>query len=177
MDTVTFGVNENTKPIEWIVLEKQREKALLLSKRISIRHSFNYKNDKVTWENSTIREYLNIEYINIIFNKEEQTLILTTDVLNDNNAKFGSTGGNNMKDKIFLLSINELNKYFNSDNQRATSYIRDGGIPWLLRTPGANRTVGKSGDVSIVDEYGRLDEYGLAVDDDYGVRPALWIKY
>ena len=31
MDYVTFGLDENSQPIEWIVLEKSNNKALLLS--------------------------------------------------------------------------------------------------------------------------------------------------
>ena len=31
MDTITFGSDSNSDPIEWIVLEKEEDKALLLS--------------------------------------------------------------------------------------------------------------------------------------------------
>ncbi|MBR1454471.1 MAG: hypothetical protein IJ593_07475, partial [Lachnospiraceae bacterium] len=122
MDYVTFGLDEKSEPIEWIVLEKSNNKALLLSKYVFTNHTYNDDYVDITWENSTIRKWLNSEYINTIFSKKEQGSILTTDVINNDNAKYGTKGGNNTKDKLFLLSIDEVNKYFSSDNQRVATY-------------------------------------------------------
>ena len=170
MDTVTFGVDKDGSPIEWIVLEKSNNKALLLSKYVLTSHSYNEEYVDITWENCTMRKWLNSEYINTIFSKKEQGSILTTDVINNDNVQYGTKGGNNTKDKLFLLSIDEVNKYFSTDNQRVA--INKGGSSpfWWLRSPGYFQD-----NAADVDYEGYLDEDGLTVRNDSGVRPALWV--
>lgn len=172
MDYVTFGLDEKSEPIEWIVLEKSNNKALLLSKYVLTTHTYNDESVDITWENSTIRKWLNSEYINTIFSKKEQGSILTTDVINNDNAKYGTKGGNNTKDKLFLLSIDEINKYFSSGNQRAATYKGGSSGLWWLRSPGNPQN-----DAAYVYNTGTPNEAGRRVGDDNGVRPALWVKY
>lgn len=172
MDYVTFGLDENSQPLEWIVLEKSNNKALLLSKYLLTSHSYNDENVDITWENCTMRKWLNSEYINTIFSKKEQGSILTTDVINNDNAQYGTKGGNNTKDKLFLLSIDEINKYFSTDNQRVATYKGGSSDYWWLRSPG-NSQYG----AAIVYGRGDLGENGNGVYYDNGVRPALWVKY
>ncbi|MBR1453827.1 MAG: hypothetical protein IJ593_04200 [Lachnospiraceae bacterium] len=172
MDYVTFGLDEKSEPIEWIVLEKSNNKALLLSKYVLTSHTYNGENADITWENSTIRKWLNSEYINTIFSKKEQGSILTTDVINNDNAEFGTKGGNNTKDKLFLLSIDEVNKYFSSDNQREATYKGGSSNFWWLRSPGYYQD-----NAAYVGNGGDLREAGYGVYDGNGVRPALWVKY
>ena len=171
MDTITFGLDESSQPIEWIVLEKGNGKALLLSKYVLTSHQYNDENVDITWENCTMRKWLNSEYINTIFSKKEQGSILTTDVINNDNVQYGTNGGNNTKDKLFLLSIDEVNKYF-SDNQRVATEIRGYSRAWWLRSSG-----GRQNSAANVHNYGDLYEDGYGVYNDDGVRPALWVKY
>ncbi|MBR1455122.1 MAG: hypothetical protein IJ593_10860, partial [Lachnospiraceae bacterium] len=126
----------------------------------------------ITWENSTIRKWLNSEYINTIFSKKEQVSILTTDVINNDNAKYGTKGGKNTKDKLFLLSIDEVNKYFSSDNQRVATYKGGSSYRWWLRSPG-----GLQNFAAYVYSNGGLYENGDYVYKDFVVRPALWVRY
>lgn len=173
MDTITFGLDKKSEPIEWIVLEKGNGKALLLSKYILTNHVYNDESVDVTWENCTLRKWLNSEYINTLFSKKEQGSILTTDVINNDNARYGTNGGNNTKDKLFLLSIDEVNKYFSTDNQRVATY--KGGsayIYWCLRSPGRSQKY-----AAYVYFDGALDEDGNYVSHGIAVRPALWVKY
>ena len=174
MDYVTFGLDEKSEPIEWIVLEKSNNKALLLSKYVLTSHVYNDEYVDITWENCTMRKWLNSEYINTIFSKKEQGSILTTYVINNDNAKYGTKGGNNTKDKLFLLSIDEVNKYFSSDNQRVATYKFGSSTHWWLRSPGSRQY-----NAAVVYYDGDLDENGNSVDNDLvlGVRPALWVKY
>ena len=173
MDTVTFGLDENSEPIEWIVLEKSNNKALLLSKYVLTSHRYRYNDDNVdiTWENCTMRKWINSEYINTIFSKKEQGSIITTDVVNNDNAQYGTNGGNNTKDKIFLLSIDEVKKYFSTDNQRVATF-KFGSSYWWLRSPGNEQDF-----AAYVDSFGFLNEYGEYVDNDHGFRPAMWVRY
>ena len=167
MDYVTFGLNEKSEPIEWIVLEKSNNKALLLSKYVLTSHAY------ITWENCTMRKWLNSEYINTIFSKKEQGSILTTDVINNDNAEYGTKGGNNTKDKLFLLSIDEVNKYFSSNNQTVATYKDGSSDDWWLRSPGEDQM-----QAVFVYFFGSLDgENDRYVRIEQGVRPALWVKY
>ena len=152
------------------MLEKGNGKALLLSKYILAEyHYYNDEKVDITWENCTLRKWLNSEYINTIFSKKEQGAILTTNVINNDNEKYGTKGGNNTKDKLFLLSIDEAYKYFSNSSQRSSTYN------WLLRSPGKSQNV-----AAYVYEDGDITE---DIDNAYystdvqGVRPALWVKY
>lgn len=172
MDYVTFGLDENSKPIEWIVLEKSNNKALLLSKYVLTSHRYNDKNVSITWENCTMRKWLNSEYINTIFSKKEQGSIITTDVINNDNVQYGTNGGNNTKDKLFLLSIDEVKKYFSTDNQRVATDKGGSSKYWGLRSPGNNR-----GSAAEVGYDGCLFYGGQGVNITNGVRPAMWVRY
>lgn len=180
MDTITFGLDENSNPIEWLVLEKNNNKALLLSKFVLLSKGYHHEGDgtaiDIIWSDSDIRKYLNSELINSIFSKKEQGLILTTDVINNDNVEYGTKGGNSTKDKLFLLSIDEFNKYFKSEKQAKTTFSdgesHDGDSDaWWLRSPGGTQ----SSAASVI--FGFLRTSGGSVNIDYTVRPAMWVKY
>ena len=172
MDTITFGSDEYSEPIEWIVLEKEGNKALLLSKYLLESKPYNDERVDVTWENCTCRNWLNSDFMKQIFSKKEQNSILTTDVINNDNVQYGTKGGSNTKDKIFLLSIDEFKKYFNEGDQSVARYKNGSNDWWFLRSPGSNQRY-----AAHVNEVGYLDEGGYFVHYDYGIRPALWVKY
>lgn len=128
MDTVTFGsypqsdASGNTKElIEWIVLDRQGDKTLLLSKYILDCKCYNNKFEDVTWETSSLRNWLNSDFYDNAFNGSEQEKIQTTNVITNNNIFRGTKGGNNTQDKIFSISIEEVRRYFGNGNQTATT--------------------------------------------------------
>ncbi len=114
----TAAGNDST-PIEWLVLEVQGNRALLLSRYGLDAKPYNKELTEVTWETCTLRSWLNGEFMRKAFTVQEQTWIQTTTV--DNSARQGfdwrssggekTSGGNNTQDKIFLLSYAEANRY------------------------------------------------------------------
>lgn len=199
MDTVLFGsypqsdASGNTKdPIEWIVLDRQGDKTLLLSKYILDNKCYNNEEKDVTWEICSLRVWLNNEFYCKAFNGSEQSKILTTNVINIDNSIYGTNGGKNTNDKIFCMSIDEAKKYFNMQRvnkrlaSRATDYAKnvnnggfhfdlfvylDGGTIFWFRSPGW-----RQGAAAFVNSGGHIVENGddvIAVT--FGVRPALWI--
>lgn len=168
--------------IEWLVLAKENSNVLLISKKALDCKSYNTIEMDVTWETCSLRTWLNTHFLNDAFTKEEQAIINTTDVTADANPDYNTDPGNDTKDEVFLLSIEEANKYFDNDSERKcipTSYVlanenslKNGNNWWALRTPGQsqNHVAGVVGD-------GYFSKSGAWVDNSHTlVRPAIWIS-
>ena len=195
-DTLTFGrypqtaSGDDETPIEWIVLEVQDGKALLISKLILDTREFSTKDTADSWANSEARIWLNNDFMAKAFTAEEQAAILTTEV--DNSAAQDSTGkksipGKNTQDKLFLLSYHEaFDVYFPTDEARQcvitenVHYERanhsgqyEPGEPayWLLRSL-LDEDGGKY--ESCVSESGALKSVWY-VTRAMGIRPVFWL--
>ena len=148
----TKAGNDNT-PIKWLVLGSDGETALLISRYALDCKPYNEKYESTTWETCTLRGWLNNEFFNKAFSTEEKQYILQSNVSADENPKYSTNPGNATKDKVFLLSIVEANKYFKGDDARKcapTDYaIKQGAYTsdsykvegrkacrWWLRSPG-----------------------------------------
>ncbi|MDR0500661.1 MAG: DUF6273 domain-containing protein [Coriobacteriales bacterium] len=100
-DTVSYGTYKG-EPLEWQVLEFDGDKALLVTKNI-IAIKVHYAG---TWRASKIRGWLEGDFKQS-FNYVENVHILNT---------FRSA--TNTTDSVFLLSMDEAEKYFSSDEAR-----------------------------------------------------------
>ena len=178
------NTGNGTETIEWLILEKQADKMLLVSRYALDSRKFNSKAAAVTWEDSSIRTWLNRAFYNIAFSGEEQAYILTTTVSADKNPKFKTKAGSDTQDKIFLLSVIETEKYLSDKEARfckPTAYAKaqdtyvnssSGGCWWLMRTPGdTSKKVASSNTDGTIDYNG-----GRVESDKGGVRPAMWIN-
>lgn len=123
------------------------------------------------------------------FDGAEKSIVKKTKVLAEKNPYYSTDPGNATTDKVFLLSINEAEQYFGSDEDRKcipTEYAKangaytssgytKNGVPtcgWWLRSPGDDQ--GRAANVS---DYGSVNYLGMRVDYGDGcVRPALWIN-
>ena len=122
MDSVLFGrypqsdVRGNIKePIEWLVLEIQGNKALLISKNILEIKPYHELNEYgVNWNNCTIRKWLNSEFLKDAFSVDEQSSIETTTLVNKP-VKTEEIESFTTYDKVFLFSITEVDKYFKAE--------------------------------------------------------------
>ncbi|MGE4572615.1 MAG: DUF6273 domain-containing protein [Candidatus Izemoplasmatales bacterium] len=191
-DVIIFGSYEQDnniangkEAIEWIVLDKKDGQLLVISKYILDQQQYHGTYTSITWENSSIRSWLNSTFINSAFSTEEREMIPSTLVIKEANPTYGTNGGNNTTDRIFLLIIEEANNYFLFDSARAvkaTAYAVSQGVDvnsengnswWWLRSSGVN-----SSRVARVYANGSIHAYGFRVDDySSGVRPALWIDF
>ena len=177
--TIKFGrypqasKNENAL-IEWLVLKNDGSRALLISKYALDCQKYNTSYTYVTWETCTLRKWLNGAFISNAFSHEEQAMILSAPI-----PESAAT-----KDRVFLLSVGEAQKYFSSYSTRrcqGTAYCyaqgadkvgENGNCGWWLRSPGDD-----SYSASNVEWDGGIDGYGYRVDKDtIAVRPALWIN-
>ena len=214
-DCVTFGKQKQNyfellkKPIEWIVLEKNERSALLLSKYIIDCKAFDYVNietidnlsdDKkeniknVNWSTSSLRKWLNNDFLNSSFDISEKEKILQTH-LQDVNTD----------DKIFCLSEEEYKKYFDNGqyyegdrelgnhhiyyngatarNKKAQSYDKynlfepDETYDYWLRDKSINMYEQgiEFGTTKTIGLYGGID-FSINTDLYCGVRPAMWVS-
>ena len=123
MDTVQFGsypqsdTSGNIKdPIEWILIDRQNDKVLLLSKYILDCKRFDESKFPGPWAKCTLRNWLNNTFINEAFSNYEINYILNTNVISNDFDEQGNSIINNTNDKIFLLSTEECIKYFYNDS-------------------------------------------------------------
>lgn len=190
---------DDLTPIEWRVLARDGNKALLISRYGLDVQPYNSEKTDVTWETCTLRTWLNNTFFNKAFTSAEQATILTTTVYNfwtEGNTEWESGGGNTTQDRIFLLSYEEANQYLQvkyrqgiGDNNRASrvtpteyalargAYTQDYKTPegadagwWWLRSPGREQR-----HAAIVNHNGFLF-YNVVSSTSGLVRPVMWIN-
>ncbi len=131
-DIIKFGAYEQDgdftngkEAIEWVVLEKTKKQVFVVSKYVLDCLPYNKEATTVTWEDCSLRNWLNEKFYANAFNTTEQNMIKTTTVENFDNAIFGTPGGNDTKDKVFLLSQLEIiNSDYGFDENYATKDIK-----------------------------------------------------
>ena len=199
---VTFGTypqtsgGNDTTPIEWLVLARDGQKALLISRYGLDAQPYNKEYEDVTWEKCTLRTWLNGTFMNKAFAANEQAGILLTNVDNSSSqgySNWSTSGGNNTQDRVFLLSYAEANKYLgvtydDSSNTQSrvspTAYAIEQGAStyssetadgsaagwWWLRSPGDYQNF-----AARVNPDGSLRSRNVHYVHGC-VRPALWIN-
>ena len=195
---VTFGsyeqdndLSDGAEKIEWIVLASGNGKTLLLSRYGLDARPYNEANSGITWEKSTLRAWLNGEFLQAAFTAEEQAAIATADLSNGKaQGHWTTNGGKDTEDQVFLLSCAEAQKYLgvsykNTKNEKPRTSPTDYAIAqgagtsavmtdeerpvgiWWLRSPGLNKE-----SAALVQDGGSLYYRGVT-DASVMVRPAI----
>jgi len=184
-DTIRFG------GMRWHVLELRDGRALLISEEIIALDTYCNVFEAATWEESDIRRWLNDEFYNQ-FSQRDQVRIAQTHVINHDNPWYGTAGGNDTTDHIFLLSLEEAASWI-GDGQWLRNGPPEPGVEyriafeqcisvriaqfnikaesWWLRSPGANENA-----AALVSNLGTLVVDGNSFPAIAGVRPALWLE-
>ena len=136
-DIVSFGSYEQDndtsngkEKIKWIVLANEGSRILVISDKALDCRPYNIISTDVTWEICTLRHWLNENFFRAAFSDGERAMIPMVSVSADGNPDFDTDPGNATQDKVFLLSIAEANKYFDSDEARKcvpTAYAEANG--------------------------------------------------
>ena len=201
---VTFGTYPQTAkgtdktPIEWLVLayDEKNNSALLISRYGLDCQPYNSGCVNVTWENCTLRKWLNSKFLNEAFSQAEQDAIRTTNVSNDQvhcYSEWDTLGGKTTQDKVYLLSYAEANKFFSvtfrdrhniqsrvtptayATSQGAYSTSSDKSADglasgyWWLRSPGYHQD-----EASSVATEGMLSYFDVS-NYYHIVRPVIWL--
>ena len=200
-DIITFGKYEQDnkksngkEDIEWIVLAREGNKVLVLSRYALASKPYNNKKTDVTWETCSLRKWLNKDFYESAFDEEDKSCIVKTNVPADKNPECETSQGNPTEDNVFLLSIAEFNKYFASNKnvmcdgtpscqaqdktRNATTFV------WWLRTNGDSQ---RHAACVVYYADGPINTHGIFVDrvkectsmkelGNSGVRPAIWLE-
>jgi hypothetical protein len=187
-DTVLFGRYQQqsyskggTEMISWRVLEVKGLHALLISDKNLNCQPYNYFARSATWESSTLRTWLNKDFMNEAFNRSEAGSVVQTWIENPDNPTYGTEGGNTTYDKVFLLSFAEANRFFPTDESRigldtfyADTRLTAGRFAyrqWWLRSIGSSQY-----NALFVDLKGSIDAIGASMHIVYRyVRPVIWL--
>ena len=200
---VTFGryeqdsyTSNGKEDIDWLVLEIQDGKVLVISKYALDMKKYNETFAEVTWETCTLRTWLNNDFLNDAFTAAEQEVIPTVTVTPDEDAELCKNPGNATQDKVFLMGgVAECEKYFEKNKERRcepTAYAvakgaeisaLEGYCKWWTRSFGygfydSNFVYHKEAaynNARFVDAAGYIGDVGSAVSSTYAVRPMLWI--
>ena len=189
------------EPIEWRVLEVDAyaRRALVISVRSLTGAPYNAAQTDVTWENCSLRQWLNDSFLQTAFNETEQWAVPGSWISNGSaecDPACASYGGNDTWDRVFLLSYREANACFDGRRMDAkreayidrlaapTRFARAQGAYcpeyfrtesgeyagwWWLRSPGRNQAY-----AIYVDNNGEFQSIRVNKDTG-GVRPAMWI--
>lgn len=189
-------------PIKWRVLSVNGDEALLLADRCLDFQPYNTINTSITWEKSTLRTWLNDDFYNNAFSSQDKSAILKKTQVNADNHHYGTEGGNDTSDNVFLLSLDDCfkaeygfdstdyhcdwytNSYDPSRRAKVTTFVKKRGACvssgeyvdngyWWLRSPGFDANYAAG-----VCYDGRVGEDGYIVSyiTDDVVRPALYLN-
>ena len=197
-DKISFG------SYEWRVLEVQNNTALIITEYIIEQRAYHNAYKDITWADCSLRKYLNSEFYDRFTTAEKSRII---PVLNKNpdNQWYGTKGGTDTQDSIFLLSIEEtVCRYFGDSSSKLYSpgknqrywferkdknnskriarleKRKEGSWWWWLRSPGrvSIKAVYIHGDGNIGIQGNNILKGNISDGEcKGGVRPALWLKF
>ena len=197
-DKILFG------NYEWRVLEVQNNTALIITEYIIEQRAYHNAYKDITWADCSLRKYLNSEFYDR-FTAAEKSRIIPVLNKNPDNQWYGTKGGRDTQDSIFLLSIEEtVCRYFGDSSSKLYSpgknqrywferkdknnskriarleSRKEGSWWWWLRSPGrvSIKAVYIHGDGNIGIQGNNILKGNISDGEcKGGLRPALWLKF
>ncbi len=178
---------------QWRVLDIQGDSALIITEKIVERRAYHNKYKDTTWHDCEMRKYLNGEFYDA-FDAANQSRILKVANKNMDNPWYGTIAGEESQDSIFLLSLDEVCRYFGDSTDKL--YNRGNNRYWKKNDENnPKRLTGLQGEMYCFwwwlrspGRHNRLAAYIHGTDGcvgvngnnithcNGGVRPALWLK-
>ncbi|MBR3288647.1 MAG: hypothetical protein IKI71_02650 [Lachnospiraceae bacterium] len=172
-------------PIEWLVVDRNADSYLLVSRYILDCKNYNNSDKEVTWDDATLNEWLNNYFLNSAFSSDEIAYM--------NYVKEFGLAGNA---KVSLLNIAACDKYFGREDvekrnyklsAKATTWAKTN---WQETVEAENSEYYDCGSFYLTDngttdrkavwvgQYGHIYREGQAVKLEHGdgVRPVLVVK-
>ena len=169
-------------PIDWIVIDCNRDLIKLISKNVLTAKPYHRKSAEKAWGSCSLRTWLNEEFLTDAFSTREKKMIqpIGSMVKQTGDSQFDVYS----KDYVSLLSTEEATAYFQNDESRiaypTAKAQREGVVPskrtgtcwWWLRSSGVVLYR-----ATVIDENGLIDNIGNDVNSKKGgVRPVIVIK-
>jgi len=177
----------------WRILDIQDNMALIITDEVVELRAYHNTYKDTTWYDCETRRYLNSEFLNR-FDENNQSRILLVTNKNMDNPWYGTKAGNESQDRIFLLSLEEVCRFFGDStdklyNRGNNRYWKKNDVNnskrlarlvdacgcwwWWLRSPGRHNRLA----AYIHGTDGCVGVNGNNVTNDRGgIRPALWLK-
>ena len=183
-DKIIFG------KYEWRVLDVQSNMSLIITEDIIETRPYNGIRKEITWADCELRKYLNGDFYDK-FNEIEKSRLIPIINGNPDNTWYGTTGGVDTQDNIFLLSVEEaVCKYFgdssslllnrgnrkywfgrkDENNNKRVAKLENNASWWWLRSPGHVKRA------AYIHGGGEVGLNGNGVQSRGGIRPALWLS-
>lgn len=183
----TQGSGGEVLPLEWVVLDKQDSRVLVISRYLVDFMPYG----SLSWEESSVRKWLNNDFLNSAFTASEAAKITDSVIPNNDNEVAAIYGGCNTSDRVFLLNDEEVVHYLSDYYVRQTDYTKwakqrleksidatmafdtaysdsDGSAWWI-------RGAGRLYRVCCVNITGSINNNMMYGEEYVGVRPAMWI--
>ena len=146
---------------------------------------------KYTWATSSIRTFLNGDFLDSAFTKKQANAIIKSKVKTPDNKVYGTSGGRDTSDKVFLLSVEEATNPvygfypdFEAASQTRTLQVTqyalkhdgyknatNGNTCWWLRSMGINNYY-----ASYIYTNGSGTHYSFVGRRHDAIRPAIRVK-
>lgn len=183
-DYIIFGAyeldenKENGKEeIEWLVLAKEGNRSLVISRYALDERVYHKKYEHVTWKTCSLRKWLNKGFMKKAFSKKERAMIPTVKVELEEIDPYTSSvksSGKTTKERVFLLGVTEAVEYFVTKEERMCMKYPISNLmhcDWPLRSSYDEYVimVGASGDINASSDKN--------VTSKFNIRPAMWIDW
>ena len=192
-DKIIFG------KYEWRILDIKNNAALIITEYIVEQRAYHDAYKDITWADCSLRKYLNSEFYDK-FSETDKSRIIPVINKNPDNQWYGTNGGVDTQDNIFLLNLEEVAcKYFGDsseklynkgknqrywferkdENNDKRGAAKDGMYWYWLRSPGrvSVKTVYIWPDGNIGIQGNNILKGNIADGEcKGGVRPALWLR-
>ena len=172
--------------IRWMVVSREEDRALLLACDVLEILPFNDVYENTSWENCSLRQWLDEEFYETAFTEAEKEKILPARIKNGKADGVHGTIPEDIYrdtfDRVFLLSADEVKYYLTGSSAikaGATDYVKAQDVPSAIggRYRWWGRSMGINGSNACVVDYSWVNGYGENVNSGgIGVRPAMWIK-
>ncbi len=179
--------------VKWLVLDKKGDTALVItdlgiSSYIFNQHQFDSTDgSEITWRNCCLRSIMDNLYEKMFSTTEKTFILLSDNIVYKHSLTWGAYDMGIVKDKLFLLSVKEVEKYFTIDNQdcEVSNYVKE-FIPnpndkhgWFTRDV-CVWTKKDQGPVTVYSKKEGKKNTRFAMYKSFNViaviRPAMWIK-
>ncbi|GHU79955.1 hypothetical protein FACS1894191_3980 [Clostridia bacterium] len=183
-DSIRFGA------YDWHVLDKRDGRVLIITEKVIDKRPYHHEECEITWETCDMRKFLNEEFY-FSFGEADRSRIVEVVNENPDNPWDGTNGGDPTKDRIFLLSIDEVVRYFGDSGKLQTKQFGPKGEAWWfddqydagraaklgsknawywLRSPGYVNSR-----AAYIRLGGQVHIHGESFNGKGGVRPAFWL--